>query len=95
ASRVLAAAGVPEAEAPALLAPLARQSIVNAGLHGPARSLTGPVARGDEATLQAHRDALVSAGLEELLPLYDELTRRARLLVDEKAVVGGRLGAKV
>ncbi|MEZ4321058.1 MAG: DUF2520 domain-containing protein [Myxococcota bacterium] len=95
ASRVLAAAGVPESEAPGLLAPLARQSIENAGRVGPAHSLTGPVARGDEATLAGHREALRDAGLEELLPLYDELTQRARRLVDEKAVVGAVVGAKV
>jgi predicted short-subunit dehydrogenase-like oxidoreductase (DUF2520 family) len=95
ASRVLAGAGVDPDEAPALLAPLAVQSLKNAGEKGPAAALTGPVARGDTATLDGHRDALLAAGLDDLVPLYDALTGRARRLVDEKGVVVGGTGAKV
>ena len=89
ASRALVAAGVDPDRAPGILAPLALQSIKNAGEYGPAATLTGPVARNDDATLDGHRDALVSAGLSELLPLYDLLLQRARRLVDEKPVVDG------
>jgi len=89
ASRALTAAGVDPERAPALLAPLALQSIKNAGEYGPAATLTGPVARGDDTTLHGHRDALVSAGLSDLLPLYELLIQRARGLVDEKPVVDG------
>ncbi len=95
ASRVLAHAGVEAEDAPSLLAPLAIQSLKNAGEKGPAAALTGPVARGDVATLDGHREALVAAGLSDLLPLYDALTQRARGLVDEKGVVVGGTGAKV
>jgi len=78
-SRVLAAAGVPLADAPSLLAPLAVQSLRNATAD-PAAALTGPVARGDEATLERHRRALAEAGLEDVVLLYELLTARARRL---------------
>ncbi len=58
AAAVLALAGVPEDEAPALLAPLALASVRNAAALGPSGALTGPVARGDEAVIQAHLEAL-------------------------------------
>ena len=64
ATRCLAAAGVPEAQAPALLAPLALASIQNAAQVGPARALTGPVARGDHAVIAGHQQALAQAGLD-------------------------------
>ena len=81
ASRVLAAAGVDADEAPSLLAPLALQSLRNAARPHPERTLTGPVARGDRGTLDAHREALRQAGLEEVLGLYDPLTEAAERLL--------------
>ena len=80
AARVLAAAGVDPAEASALLAPLALQSLQNARSH-PVRSLTGPVARGDEAVMSGHREALIEAGLPDLEDLYERLTEHARRLI--------------
>lgn len=80
AARVLAAAGVPPEEAPGLLVPLALQSLRNAATD-PAGALTGPVARGDDAVLEGHRQALAVAGLEDVRTLYETLTDRARLLV--------------
>ena len=59
AARMLAAAGVGEAEARALLGPLAISSVQNAIVHG-AEALTGPAARGDASTVQQHLDALKS-----------------------------------
>lgn len=82
AARALVAAGVPAERAPAVLAPLALQSIRNA-TSGPAASLTGPVARGDLAVLEAHRLALHQAGLDDLATLHEDLAQRAhRLLVE-------------
>lgn len=82
ASRILAAAGVDPDQAPGLLAPLALQSLRNAAERGPARTLTGPVARGDTSTLQGHRDALADAGLDDLIPLHELLSAHAKTLVD-------------
>ncbi len=78
AARLLASAGISEQDDPiSLLLPLVRTSIQNAGEHGPEAAITGPAARGDQATIQAHLDAL-AATHPELLPLYAALTDRAR-----------------
>jgi predicted short-subunit dehydrogenase-like oxidoreductase (DUF2520 family) len=83
AGRVLAGAGVPPNEAPALLAPLALASLRNAAAD-PARALTGPIARGDLAILSAHRDALQAAGLVDLLPLYEALVQQTSALAEQR-----------
>jgi predicted short-subunit dehydrogenase-like oxidoreductase (DUF2520 family) len=80
AAAALTAAGVPAEDAPALLAPLALQSLRNAARIGPRDALTGPVARGDEATIAGHRAALSDAGLDAIRGTYDLLTERARAL---------------
>jgi predicted short-subunit dehydrogenase-like oxidoreductase (DUF2520 family) len=91
AARALVAAGVsPEVAAGALL-PLAVRSIDNVR-HGASRALTGPVARGDEATLAAHRAALEEAGLSEVRALYDALLVAARRTA-RGAGSGGDTGA--
>ena len=46
---------------------------------GPERALTGPVARGDHATVAAQREA-VAATAPDLLPLFDQLVERTREL---------------
>jgi predicted short-subunit dehydrogenase-like oxidoreductase (DUF2520 family) len=57
-----------------LLAPLLSASLDNA-LRLRDAALTGPVARGDVATLRRHRDALAAAN-PELLPSYLAMARR-------------------
>ncbi len=79
ASRVLVQAGVPEENAPALLAPLALNSIQNAAEIGPGPALTGPVARGDDAVIQRHRSALAHSP-EITRQTYEVLLHAARLL---------------
>ena len=54
AERLAAAAGVPAR----LLVPLVRASVENWAAHGAERALTGPIARGDEATVGRHRAAI-------------------------------------
>ena len=46
---------------------------------GPERALTGPVARGDDATVEAQRRAVAEAA-PELLDLFDELVQHTRAL---------------
>ncbi len=41
------------------LVPLVRATVENWAALGPERALTGPVARGDEATIQRQREAIV------------------------------------
>lgn len=54
ASQTLQQAGVAAAACPDLLAPLMRHSLDNALALGPAAALTGPIVRGDAATVAAH-----------------------------------------
>ena len=77
AEQAAAGAGLEPAEARALLAPLVRSTVENWAVLGPERSLTGPVARGDEATVTAQRAALAQTA-PELLRLFDELAERTR-----------------
>ncbi|MBK9090554.1 MAG: DUF2520 domain-containing protein [Holophagales bacterium] len=54
----LTGAGLPPGEALEALAPLLRTALEEALRRGPEAALTGPVARGDETTLELHRRAL-------------------------------------
>jgi predicted short-subunit dehydrogenase-like oxidoreductase (DUF2520 family) len=58
-----------------LLAPLVMRTAANWAERG-AAALTGPIARGDHATVERHRTALTDTA-PELLPLYDALAARA------------------
>jgi len=82
ASRALVAAGLSPEAARRALHPLARTSLANA-VEDPARALTGPVARGDHATLALHREALREAGLDDLVDLVDLLEVRGGRLLGE------------
>ena len=61
-----------------LLAPLVLRTAANWAELGP-RALTGPIARGDQTTVDGHRAALQERA-PELLPLFDALAERARAL---------------
>jgi predicted short-subunit dehydrogenase-like oxidoreductase (DUF2520 family) len=56
--RAYQAAGIPEATARALAAPLATETLANVLRLGPAQALTGPVARGDMDTVARQQRAL-------------------------------------
>jgi predicted short-subunit dehydrogenase-like oxidoreductase (DUF2520 family) len=64
-----------------LLAPLVLRTASNWAERGPA-ALTGPIARGDRATVERHRTALTEIA-PELLPLYDALAARAEAIARE------------
>jgi predicted short-subunit dehydrogenase-like oxidoreductase (DUF2520 family) len=84
AEQVAAGAGLEREAARELLLPLVRQTVENVGALGPEAALTGPVARGDEATVEAQR-AAVERVAPELLDLFDELVRRTRALAGQEA----------
>ncbi len=71
AARVGATAGLDRAD----LLPLVRATVENWGRLG-AAALTGPIARGDTATISLHREALRER-TPELLPLYDAVLEMA------------------
>jgi predicted short-subunit dehydrogenase-like oxidoreductase (DUF2520 family) len=74
AAELLARLGTDEARQ--LLAPLVLRTAANWVELGP-KALTGPIARGDQTTVDGHRAALRERA-PELLPLYDALAERAR-----------------
>lgn len=80
--RAYQAAGVPEAVARELARPLASETMDNVFRLGPAAALSGPVARGDTATVARQQAALFewdeATGrlYEALLPLTADLARR-------------------
>jgi predicted short-subunit dehydrogenase-like oxidoreductase (DUF2520 family) len=61
----------------ALLVPLVRATVENWAAGGPERALTGPVARGDDETVEAQR-AAVAERAPELLTLFDALVEATR-----------------
>jgi predicted short-subunit dehydrogenase-like oxidoreductase (DUF2520 family) len=84
AEAIAAGAGLDRGDARELLMPLVRQTVENVAELGPGAALTGPVARGDDATVRAQREA-VERGAPELLDLFDELVRSTRALAGQEA----------
>jgi predicted short-subunit dehydrogenase-like oxidoreductase (DUF2520 family) len=78
AERLAATAGV-ERE---LLAPLVRAAVENWAARGARDALTGPIARGDEATVARQR-AAVAERAPDLLELFDALAGATRRLASE------------
>ncbi len=62
-----------------LLVPLVRATVENWSALGPELALTGPVARGDEVTVAAQREALTERA-PELLALFDAFVDATRAL---------------
>lgn len=83
AERLAASAGVDRE----LLLALVRATVENWGRLGATRALTGPVARGDEQTVQRQR-AAVAERTPELLDLFDALVDATRMLAGAPAVSG-------
>jgi predicted short-subunit dehydrogenase-like oxidoreductase (DUF2520 family) len=71
--RLAADAGVPFGA----FLPLIRATLDNVGELGPARALTGPVARGDRDTIAGHLDALDDLEVDAYLALAREAARLA------------------
>lgn len=68
------------------IVPLVQASLDNWAADGAARSLTGPIARGDDATVQRQRDA-IAARLPEQLPLFDALVTATRSLAQHQSAL--------
>jgi predicted short-subunit dehydrogenase-like oxidoreductase (DUF2520 family) len=86
AERIAAAAGIEAADARRMLAPLVRQTVGNWETLGPAEALTGPIARGDELTVQRQRKAIADAA-PDLLGAFDALADTTRMLADAPRLV--------
>jgi len=86
AADLLARAGVEEAEARELLAPLLLRSAANWAERG-GEALTGPIARGDAETVARHREALAEVA-PDLRELYDALAERTRAVARSRTEAG-------
>ena len=64
-------------------APLGSAAVATGAELGPARELTGPIARGDEGTVTRQRAAVVER-TPELAPLVDALVEATRALARSK-----------
>ncbi len=73
--RAMGEAGIAEQEALALLGPMAAATVANVQKRGMAQSFSGPLARGDAATLKVHREALKGHPL--VAHVYESLARLA------------------
>lgn len=73
--RALGHAGIVEKDALALLGPMAAATVANIQKKGLARSFSGPLARGDAATIKLHRKVLAGHPLEA--HVYDALAQLA------------------
>ncbi len=82
AERLAAGAGLDRS----LLVPLVRATVENWSRLGGERALTGPVARGDEATVAAQREA-VERRSPELLELFDALVDATRTIARSREAV--------
>jgi predicted short-subunit dehydrogenase-like oxidoreductase (DUF2520 family) len=80
AERIAGSAGVERAA----LVPLVRATLENWAALGPERALSGPLVRGDEATVARQREA-VQERAPELLELFDALADATRALAAEGA----------
>ena len=85
AQRLLRHAGLTDAEAWQALRPLVEGTLENLGRVGPLGALTGPVARGDEATVRRHVEALT----QDDAALYRILGRAALELAQKRGMDEG------
>jgi predicted short-subunit dehydrogenase-like oxidoreductase (DUF2520 family) len=92
AERLAAGAGIAPDDARALLGPLVRGTVDNWLERGPRAALTGPVARGDDATVQRQR-AAVEHHAPDLLPLFDELVACTAALAGRGSAAAGQTPA--
>jgi len=75
AERLMAQVGVERA----MVAPLVRAAVEAWATRGAASALTGPIVRGDDDTVRRQREA-IAARAPELLPMWDALAERTRVL---------------
>lgn len=80
AERVAESAGLPRAA----LVPLVSQTVANWAANGARASLTGPIARGDTATVERHRSAVGSCA-PDLLDMFDALRAATESLARPEA----------
>lgn len=81
-------AGLPPEQAARAIGRLAETTLANVERDGAGAALTGPIPRGDAATVRLHLAAARDAA-PELLPLYKEISLRSARLAQEAGRPGG------
>jgi predicted short-subunit dehydrogenase-like oxidoreductase (DUF2520 family) len=76
--------GFQRRDAEMALAPLLTGNALRIGDVGPVAALTGPIERGDSATVKAHLSALEEEKWDEIREIYLALSRRLVKLAEEK-----------
>jgi predicted short-subunit dehydrogenase-like oxidoreductase (DUF2520 family) len=89
AADLLREAGIGAEEAFRVLTPLVQGTLQNVKYLGPELALTGPVLRGDTATVRAHLDALRDA--PEALAVYRVMGRRILGLAGKRGLAAARI----
>ncbi len=85
----LAKAGIEHTQATQLLSPIIHNTVDNLFQHGSTRALTGPIARGDTATVSAQLSSL-----NQQLPEFTDLYRSLGLLTVNIARQQGQASAE-
>ncbi len=83
---VFGKAGIKSESAAAAIAPMVLATVENVAAMGPAEALTGPIARGDQAVVRRHLEALGRCD-DELPDLYKALGRRTVDLALRKGTI--------
>jgi predicted short-subunit dehydrogenase-like oxidoreductase (DUF2520 family) len=91
AAEALRKAGVPEASAPGMLWPLVQRTLQNVKSLGSGKALTGPIVRGDAATVRKHLKAL--EGESAAREVYTVLGKQALRLAARQGLPAGRVRA--
>lgn len=76
-------AGMTRAQARQLMLPLARSCVDNLAAQKTSEALSGPAARGDQATIERHIEALQKLDDPELAKIYKILTARAKQIAGD------------
>lgn len=91
---LFAAAGIPRAEAHEPLCALLAGTAANVAAAGVPAALTGPIARGDVATVAAHAEALRAAA-PDLLDAYAAMARRTIVVALAKGSLDAAAAARI
>jgi predicted short-subunit dehydrogenase-like oxidoreductase (DUF2520 family) len=88
-------AGIDPREGFRAMRPLMDGTLSNIAQLGPARALTGPIARGDAGTVARHMAALRTRGLEDIKSLYVQMGLKTLELAGNEGAATPEAGAEV
>lgn len=93
-SEILAGCGLPKEDAFKMMAPLIRGTLESLTWQTPEQALTGPVARGDSATIKSHLSELEEQ-LPHLIPVYKSMAAETLRVAVRKGTVSSSESANL